>query len=473
MSVHIFGIRHHGVGSAKNLAEALRALRPDILLVEGPPEAEAVLTWAGHTDLKPPVAILAHNLEDPQQAVFYPFAAFSPEWQALTYGVKENIPVWFMDLPLSHSFALAKTPAEEGREDGNAANNQRDPIAYLAEIAGFADGEEWWDQHFEQNYLPGEANTHFEAVLLAMETLREHLAIPSAAREELREAYMRRLIRKAEKEYPTVAVICGAWHAPALQHRAGRAGADEGLLKGLPKARVSTTWIPWTNTRLGLFSGYGAGIVSPGWYQHCWEHPDDLGIRWLTRVARLFRKKQMDTSTAHIIEAYRLAESLAALRNRSRPGLAELNEATQTVICFGDAVLLKLVEEELIVASKLGSVPSALPKLPLQADFETLARKYRLDLSEARREYELDLRKELDLQRSTFLHRLQILRINWGQRHHAGGKGTFKEIWTLRWEPEMMIRLIETGIWGNTVKPAPVSCSTGPGKAAPSRKLPA
>jgi hypothetical protein len=266
---------------------------------------------------------------------------------------------------------------------------------------------------------------------------------------------MRRLIRKAQQEkHKTIAVICGAWHAPALRDWQSTEPADEKLLKGLPKVPVATTWIPWTNSRLGLWSGYGAGIVSPGWYEHCWKHPEDLGIRWLTKVARLFRQKKMDTSTAHVIEAYRLAESLAALRNRSRPGLEELNEATQTVICFGDAVLLKLVEEELIVARNIGRVPAALPKLPLQADFETYQKKYRLDLSEARKEYELDLRKALDLNRSTFLHRLEILDIGWGRRQTASGKGTFKEIWTLRWQPEMMIRLIERGIWGNTVADA-------------------
>jgi hypothetical protein len=409
--------------------------------------------------MQPPVAVLAYNVEEPQQAVFYPFAPYSPEWLALTYGVGQHVPVWFMDLPVAHSFALQKVKAA-AKEAAEAASpsvpeDTRDPMSYLAEIAGYADSEDWWEHHFEQNYLAGEATAHFEAVALSMEALREHLETPSRDRDDLREAYMRRLIRKAEKEnYRTIAVICGAWHAPALRDLKSTAKADEQLLKGLPKVPVSTTWIPWTNSRLGLRSGYGAGIVSPGWYEHCWQHPDDLGVRWLTRVAKLFRGQKMDTSTAHVIEAYRLAESLAALRGRSRPGLQELNEATQTVICFGDAVLLKLVEEELIVARNLGKVPGALPKLPLQADFETYQRKYRLELGETRKEYELDLRKELDLNRSKFLHRLQILGIGWGRQHAVGGKGTFKEAWTLRWEPEMMVRLIEMGIWGNTVEDA-------------------
>ena len=59
-----------------------------------------------------------------------------------------------------------------------------------------------------------------------------------------------------------------------------------------------------------MFSGYGAGIQSPGWYEHYWNHPKDTHITWLTKVAELFREKGQDISAAHVIETYRLAISL-------------------------------------------------------------------------------------------------------------------------------------------------------------------
>ena len=43
------------------------------------------------------------------------------------------------------------------------------------------------------------------------------------------------------------------------------------------------------------------------------------GVRWLTRVARLLRDEDLDASSAHVIEAVRLAEALAALRGRPCP----------------------------------------------------------------------------------------------------------------------------------------------------------
>ncbi len=55
-------------------------------------------------------------------------------------------------------------------------------------------------------------------------------------RDAVREAHMRLRIRAARKEYgDAVAVVCGAWHVPALDTGATTATADRALLKGLPR----------------------------------------------------------------------------------------------------------------------------------------------------------------------------------------------------------------------------------------------
>src|SRR5687768_14589668 len=94
--VHILGIRHHGPGSARSVRAALEELRPDIVLVEGPPDAEGMLLLLLHEEMEPPVALLIYVPEDPKRAVYYPFAVYSPEWQALTYAGKAGIPARFM-----------------------------------------------------------------------------------------------------------------------------------------------------------------------------------------------------------------------------------------------------------------------------------------------------------------------------------------------------------------------------------------
>jgi hypothetical protein len=135
---------------------------------------------------------------------------------------------------------------------------------------------------------------------------------PTEAR---REAQMRANIRKAGKEFDRVAVVCGAWHVPALSGPLPKVSADNALLRGLPKTKVSVAWVPWTHSRLSYRSGYGAGVLSPGWYHHLFTTSEQPIITWLTKVAQVLRDRDLPVSSAHIIEATRLAETLAAMLN--------------------------------------------------------------------------------------------------------------------------------------------------------------
>ena len=99
------------------------------------------------------------------------------------------------------------------------------------------------------------------------------------------------------------------------------AAADAGSCAGCRKVRqLGRRWVPWTSSRLATASGYGAGIVSPGWYHHLFTAPDHAVARWLTRVAGVLRAEDLPVSSAHVIEAVRLAEALAALRGRPLAG---------------------------------------------------------------------------------------------------------------------------------------------------------
>ncbi|MCK6693368.1 MAG: DUF5682 family protein [Thermoanaerobaculia bacterium] len=477
--ITILGIRHHGVGSAKNVLARLEQLRPDLILVEGPPELDAITKWVGSKELKPPVAMLCYDEAHPKRSVFYPFSEFSPEWQAIRFANKHKIPVRMMDLPMALRWEMTHldqaeapladieqpNPAEVGEATPSPEDSQSvppvspgDPIAYFAAIAGYTDSDLWWEHTFEQGQDLSAPADHFEAVQLMMQNLREAGVESSLDKENIiREAWMARMLRQAQNEmYQNIAVVCGAWHVPALLDLDKSEKEHAKVLKQLPKTKikVGATWVPWTNDRLSYQSGYGAGIHSPGWYYHLWKHPEDMGQRWLTRVAQIFRAKNMDISTAHVIEAFRLAESLAGLRGLSRPGVLEMNEATATVMCMGDVILLDLVRQELIVGNALGKVPESLPKLPLQADFEEQTRKLRLPQTALEKELKLDLRTELDLKRSVFFFRLHILDIPWAKLSSQRGKGTFREVWEMRWEPEMTVAVIERGIWGNTLEDA-------------------
>lgn len=314
MSVHLFGIRHHGPGCARSLAEALEALRPDCILVEGPPDADGLLPWVGQPGLVPPCALLVYAPADPQRAVFYPFADYSPEWQAVRYANANAVPVRFCDLPQSHRLAEAKETAEDadgdGADAGAAPAVRADPLAWLAEAAGYSDTETWWDHLVEQR---SDSLDLFTAIAEMMAVVREEVGGTADLTELRREAAMRNAIRAAEKSgCERIAVVCGAWHVPALS-RLPSAKSDNELLKGLPKEKVAATWTPWSHGRLSFASGYGAGVVAPGWYQHVWERREGAHLHWLTDVATLLRTHDLDASSAHIIEAARLARRTARI----------------------------------------------------------------------------------------------------------------------------------------------------------------
>jgi len=460
MSVTVFGIRHHGPGSARSLREALRAQNPDVILIEGPPDANELIALAADAQMSPPVALLVYLPNEPKRGVYYPFAEFSPEWQAIQYGLAQNVPVRFIDLPQSHQFALDNDVKSDVLETTSPTEIRQDPLRWIAEASGYGDSERWWDQMIEHRR---DSTEWFKAIMELMSALREEVGkldeSTAEPREDLREAYMRQSIRVAEREgFERIAVVCGAWHAPVLQTMPP-AKVDAALLKGLPKVKVSATWVPWTMGRLTYWSGYGAGIESPGYYQHLWSVPDDVTVRWMIRVAQLLRGQDLDASSASVIEAVRLGHSLAALRNRPVPGLSEFNDAVRAVFCFGDDTPMRLIGEKLIVGELLGQVPEATPSLPLQQDLHREQKRLRLPPAATQEVRDLDLRKPNDLDRSRLLHRLRLLNIPWGAMERATGKGTFREVWRLQWHPEFAVAVIEANIWGNTVPNAANACA--------------
>src|SRR5262245_9953472 len=156
--IRFFGIRHHGPGSARRLVEALDELRPAAVLIEGPADASDLLPLVADPAMVPPVALLTYAADDPARAVFWPFASWSPEYQAARWAVRHGADVRFIDLPASWRLApqperptddstpddgeAAATPEEP--TDKDAAALERDPIGVLAAAGGYEDGESWW-----------------------------------------------------------------------------------------------------------------------------------------------------------------------------------------------------------------------------------------------------------------------------------------------------------------------------------------
>lgn len=472
--VHLFGVRHHGPGSARSLVHALNTVQPDAVLIEGPPDANELIALAADKGLKPPVALLVYVPHAPREAVMYPFAAFSPEWQALQYALAHNVTVRFIDLPQSARLCDpaqaspaaenqlapsaagedtdAATPAGDAPGDSMPTALTEDPLAPLARAAGYSEVERWWDHLVESR--AGHDLEVFQAIHEMMSAVRAD-APAAPLREQQREAHMRKCLRAAIAEgAQNIAVVCGAWHTPALE-KLPSAKSDDALLKGLPKVKTAAAWTPWSYERLSFRSGYGAGVDSPAWYELLWHTRAQLGAQWLTRAARLLREEDLPISSAHVIEACRLAEALAAMRGQNVASLAEYNDAAVSVLTAGDAAQLNLIARRWYFDDRLGEVPESFPAAPLQQDLIAQQKRLRLPPKAEAKTLDLDLRERIDQERSCLLRRLRLLGVAWGApTHSSSGRGTFHELWEIAWQPEFAITLIEAGRYGHTVEQA-------------------
>jgi hypothetical protein len=462
--VHLFGIRHHGPGSAASLLAALDRLDPEVVLIEGPSDANDLIRFATLPGMLPPVALLLHAVDEPDRASFFPFAAFSPEWRAMLWALERQRPVRFIDWPAAHALAVRKAREAAAVEPTEGEAGPRgDPLDAIAQVSGHSDGEAFWNAMVES---VGGSPDVFPIIESAIGELRK-VPLDAAAShrsqdDARREAFMRLQIREALNDSAgAIAVVTGAWHVPALREEVSVA-ADRALVRGLPRLKTSATWIPWTESRLATASGYGAGVASPGWYGHLWSQTGsagawptarDLAASWLSRVATLLRAEGQQASTASVIEAARLSIALASLRGHVMPGLAEMRDATLAALCHGDAAPFRIIETRLVIGDRVGRIDDGVPQMPLAADLARLQRKARLEPAALETEIAVDLRSDAGLLKSTLLHRLNLIAVPWGRLTDAeAGRGTFREIWRLAWAPEFSVRLAEALVYGPTVE---------------------
>ena len=184
----------------------------------------------------------------------------------------------------------------------------------------------------------------------------------------------------------------------------------------------------------------------------------------------MLRASDLPVSSAHVIEAVRLAETLAALRGRPLAGLAEVTEATRAVLCEGDEVAAELVTADLVVGERLGAVPRQRRRCRWKPTCGRRARTLRLKID--------PLDRDLDAGPAQG-HRPRpvarcctgwpLLGIGWGSAaaDAVQRRGTFRETWTLRWRPELAVAIIDAAQWGTTVAAAAAARVTDPAAGPP------
>lgn len=465
----LFGVRHLSPAAAFQLRQALDAAAPALVLVEGPSDLNDQMKWLCHPDTRFPAAILAYTQTPPVRTILYPFAVYSPEIQAILWAHEHGVECRFMDLPSGVFLALeTKEPVSDTPEQEEQTVNTESIYHRLETLTG-EEHDTFWERNFEQ--LEGQ----YQAAANTFGRMLREASLDDAchtAETLVREAYMKRVIHQAvESGIPAEKIfcVCGAFHVAGLEENQPMTDEEE---KSLPRADSTATLMPYSYYRLSSRSGYGAGNKAPAYFEILWEAMHDEGLQkapylYLTRLAAAHRKAGNLVSSAEIIEAVRLADTLASLRGSRYPTLSDLRDASVTTMGHGNFSELALAAADTEIGKKIGFLPEGVSRTSVQEDFYRQLKELRLEKYRTAelQELSLDLREKLnvkseqaalaDLHRSFFLHRLRVLGIHFAallpSRQENANWG---EYWSLRWTPEAEIEVVESSLLGDTIEGA-------------------
>lgn len=510
--IHVFGVRHLSPMGAWQLRGFLDRTRPELVLVEGLDDATSLTPDIVRKPSRPPLAILAYTDSQPVRSLVYPLASYSPEYQAILWGRAHGVAVEFFDLPSDIFLGLqdieierrerarqiadpahdpegaagTATPASEATpngarppdpaatpEDSSETPESRNSLYQkIAEMAGERDYDTYWERHFEHN---ADGDSYRGAALELGQSLRDLEEDQPVWRAEnlVREAYMRRRVEQAIAagySPDKIVAVVGAFHAPVLT--GDFPAMTDAELASLRRRSSKLTLMPYSYFRLSSRTGYGAGNLAPAYFELLWDALNgdgvgDLSKRYLSKVARQLRESGMHRSTAEVIDATRLAETLSALMDGLAPTLADLRDSAVALLGQGELGAIKDALTWVEVGVEIGELPAGVSQTSIQADFNREIRRLRLEKYRVTqpRELDLDLRENrrakgeeaafLDLHRSTFLHRLRVLRVSFAKpTSRRQQDATWAEKWTLQWTPESEIELVEATLLGETIETA-------------------
>ena len=486
-SPHLFGVRHLSPTGAYQLYKFLEEIKPTAVLVEGLSDANEQIEHFSVKDTRPPIAILAYTEELPVRTLMYPFADYSPEYQALVWAKKNNAHAEFIDLPsdvfINLEYSVKKgietidldrdEEKDDNSENGKKENNAiKDKSIYekWALLAGEEDHDTYWERYFEHNQ---NKDAYRLSALEFGKSIRELLQDNPVemAKNLVREAYMRKRIlevMEAGHSAEKIVVVTGAYHSPALMGDLPPMSEEEFL--SLPRVKTKLTLMPYSYYRLSSRSGYGAGNNAPAYYGMMWDclkegELEILPYAYFSKIAFFMRESGTHRSSAEVIEAVRLSNTLAAMHGGSAPTLRDLRDSA--VVCLGQGELSVVSEAmaQVEVGTEIGALPEGVSRTSIQDDFYRELKRLKLEKykSPVAMDLDLDLRENrrvkseeaafLDLNRSFFLHRLKVLKVSFQKyKIRSQESATWAESWVLQWTPESEIELVEAVLKGETIE---------------------
>ncbi len=331
-------VRHHSPACAFHVKKMIGELRPDVILVEGPENANGLIPVMVHEDTKAPFAIY-YSYHDERARIteekehykcYYPFLDYSPELAAFRAGKSLGIETAFIDLPYGDILAASREgKGLLGEEDEKSNYNddyllsRNEYLRQLCERTGLRNFDEFWEKYFELNGMAEESVKWFENLLTYCSLARENTPVESMEEDGClaRERFMAEKIREyAERkggDGGTVLAVTGGFHTPGLKalledgarSKASGGGADaggespepagqqsmrasqdsgadtvagKGKVAGngrqpVPEKDQGVYLMPYSMEAADALNGYASGMPFTGFYQKIWDGLEESG----------------------------------------------------------------------------------------------------------------------------------------------------------------------------------------------------
>lgn len=490
-------VRHHSPACAWHVSRMIEKLRPGVILVEGPDNANALIPVMVHEDTKAPFAIYYSyhdqtgriSEEKDHYKCYYPFLDYSPELAAFRTGRELNIETAFIDLPYGDILAasregrgLLKAEEEKSNYNDDYLLSRNAYLRQLCEKTGLRSFDEFWEKYFELNGIEEESERWFGNLLTYCTLARENT--PTEALEEdgclARERHMAARIREyAEKtgtaEGPVLAVT-GGFHTPGLKALLEKGPVSGEAGESVPETDQGVYLMPYSMEAADALNGYASGMPFPGFYQKIWEGLQETTLPYHDAVLDMIvtagketRRKEGYLSTYDEICACAMAEGLAQLRSKHQPGAYELLDAVLTSFVKGEYNIATDAPMRFLRKAMTGNTVGALCRHadvpPILHDFQDQCRNFGIRTgSTLEAEATLSIFSNPKHRRySMFLNRMTYLKTAFARKVKGPNlqlkrdRNLMREIWKYKWSVQVNSALIEVSVYGATIEEAAVS----------------
>lgn len=430
-------IRHHSPQCSRQLQQLIQQHQPDIILVEGPSEAQHLLPFMLDSAAKPPLAIYNYVIDNNDQEetnteansdvtslsaaehyrCYVPFSEMSPEWVAIQASKYHGIECEFIDLPYVNRLYLSDN--NQDYCDDNEAHiyhdkflSQNPYIDSLLKQSQSPDFDTWWERHFESNVSNNtkDADEFFQRLLTLCLLIRNSQETTQGLDKETlaREQFMAQRIRQHTETGKRCLVVCGGFHCLGIFQFLSTSQEEIPPAESIPQTKkkapikTGTHLITYSLERMNKAADYSAGMPDTGYYHAVWQtmQSDTNGSSNVTNSEKTtvqqaihsqlsaelvdhLREANQLVSLPDAIEANIMMERLAQLRGYTA-GRKEFREAITA--CFlkqaqdGSEKHFTQLVNHFLAGEQFGQLPGDLPLSPLIQDFHAQCRQFDLPL---------------------------------------------------------------------------------------------